>query len=76
VLFPLPLGATTEIYPDVVDGGAEEKGGVPSRLRKTDRREAGKEGTPWQMFAGSRSGRTEMRSASRWTSWRGRALAG
>jgi hypothetical protein len=26
--------------------GVEEKGGVPSRLIKTDRRKAGKEGTP------------------------------
>jgi hypothetical protein len=33
-----------ELYPDVVDA-CEEEGGVPSRLIKTDRREAGKEGT-------------------------------
>jgi hypothetical protein len=46
-----------ELYPEVVDA-REEEGGVPSRLTKTDRREAGKEGTPWWMFAGSRLGRT------------------
>ncbi|HET9126248.1 MAG TPA: hypothetical protein VFN65_15325, partial [Solirubrobacteraceae bacterium] len=34
------------IYPDVVDDGGEKEGGVPSRLIKTDRRRAGKEGTP------------------------------
>jgi hypothetical protein len=42
-----------ELYPNVVDG-PEEEGGVPSRLIKTDRRKAEKEGTPWWMFAGSR----------------------
>jgi hypothetical protein len=47
-----------ELYPEVVDAG-EDEGGVPSRLIKTDRRKAEKEGTPWQMFAGSPSvGRT------------------
>jgi hypothetical protein len=46
-----------ELYPEVVDA-CEEEGGVPSRLLKTDRRKAGKEGTPWRMFAGSLSGRT------------------
>jgi hypothetical protein len=35
----------------------EEEGGVPSRLLKTDRRKAGKEGTPCRMFARSPSGR-------------------
>jgi hypothetical protein len=64
-----------ELYPEVVDG-VEEEGGVPSRLLKTDRRKAEKEGTPWQMFAGSPSGRTTTRSRSRWTSWRVRALVG
>src|SRR3954454_12712764 len=53
-----------ELYPDVVDG-LEEEGGVPSRLLKTDRRKAEKEGTPWWMFAGSPSGRTTTRSWSR-----------
>ncbi len=53
-----------ELYPEVVDGD-EEEGGVPSRLIKTDRRKAEKEGTPWQMFAGSPSGRTtRIRSRS------------
>ncbi|MGZ4229412.1 MAG: adenylate/guanylate cyclase domain-containing protein, partial [Solirubrobacteraceae bacterium] len=46
-----------ELYPEVVDA-CEEEGGVPSRLMKTDRLKAGKEGTPCQMFAGSPSGRT------------------
>jgi hypothetical protein len=62
-----------ELYPNVVDG-PEEEGGVPSRLIKTD---AGgrhrREGTPWQMLAGSPSGRT-LRSRSRSTSSLGRAL--
>jgi hypothetical protein len=53
----------------------EEDGGVPSRLMKTDRCEAGKEGTPWQMFAGSRLGRT-TRLAAPSMIWRGRALVG
>ena len=53
-----------ELYPEVVDA-REEEGGVPSRLTKTDRRKAGKEGTPCQMFAGSPSGRTTKRSGSR-----------
>jgi len=57
--------ACAEIYPDVVDG-LENEGGVPSRLLKTDRRKAEKEGTPCRMFAGSPSGRT-TRTASRWT---------
>ena len=53
----LTLGTDNgELYPDVVDA-CDEDGGVPSRLIKTDRREAGKEGTPCQMFAGSPSGR-------------------
>jgi hypothetical protein len=64
-----------ELYPEVVDA-REEEGGVPSRLTKTDRREAGKEGTPCQMFAGSPSGRATMRSGSRWTTSRGRARGG
>src|SRR3954468_15138681 len=46
-----------ELYPEVVDAG-EEEGGVPSRLIKTDRREAEKEGTPCMMFARSGSGST------------------
>ncbi len=53
----------SELYPEVVDA-REEEGGVPSRLTKTDRRKAGKEGTPCQMFAGSPSGRT-TRAGSR-----------
>jgi hypothetical protein len=57
--------AIDELYPNVVDG-PEEEGGVPSRLLKTDRRKAEKEGTPCKMFAGSPSGRT-TRSRSRWT---------
>jgi hypothetical protein len=64
-----------ELYPEVVDA-REEEGGVPSRLTKTDRRKAGKEGTPWQMFAGSLSGRAMMRLGSRWTTSRGRARGG
>ncbi|MEZ5124564.1 MAG: DMT family transporter, partial [Solirubrobacterales bacterium] len=64
-----------ELYPEVVDG-VEEEGGVPSRLLKTDRRKAEKEGTPWQMFAGSPLGRTTTRSRSRSTISRVRALAG
>jgi putative endonuclease len=63
-----------ELYPEVVDA-CEEEGGVPSRLMKTDRRKAGKEGTPWQMFAGSPSGR-RMRVGSRWMISRVRARAG
>jgi hypothetical protein len=63
-----------ELYPDVVDA-REEEGGVPSRLIKTDRREAGKEGTPWRMFAGSPSGR-KLRLGSRSTISPGRALGG
>ena len=51
----------------------EDEGGVPSRLIKTDRRKAEKEGTLWQMFARSLSGRT-TRLASRSMSWLGRAL--
>jgi len=66
--------APKELYPEVVDA-REEEGGVPSRLMKTDRREAGKEGTPWWMFAGSLSGRA-TRGASRSMISRGRALAG
>src|SRR4051812_1947332 len=53
-----------ELYPDVVDA-PEEEGGVPSRLIKTDRCEAAKEGTPWKMFAGSPSGRAVRRLRSR-----------
>jgi site-specific DNA recombinase len=64
-----------ELYPRVVDRD-EEGGGVPSRLIKTDRREGGKEGTPWRMFAGSPSGRTTRSSRSRWMISPGRALAG
>ncbi len=41
--------AATELYPEVVDG-PEDEGGVPSRLIKTDRRKAEKEGTPCKMF--------------------------
>jgi transposase len=67
-------GLFGELYPNVVDG-SEEEGGVPSRLLKTDRRKAEKEGTPWWMFAGSRSGRT-TRSPSRSMSWRARVRAG
>ena len=63
-----------ELYPEVVDA-REEEGGVPSRLIKTDRREAGKEGTPWRMFAGSPSGRT-TRVASRSMISLGRARGG
>src|SRR5665648_1016604 len=54
-----------EIYPDVVDG-LESEGGVPSRLLKTDAGDGRQEGTPWEMFAGSRQGATS-RSRSRWT---------
>jgi hypothetical protein len=72
----IDVGAREELYPDVVDG-PEEEAGVPSRLIKTDRREAAKEGTPWTMFAGSPApGRTTTRSRSRWTISRVRALAG
>jgi hypothetical protein len=61
---------TTEIYPDVVDGMVEEKGGVPSWLLKTDAGDGRQEGTPaWVMFAGSRLGRTRKRSGGRWMSW-------
>jgi BAAT / Acyl-CoA thioester hydrolase C terminal len=63
-----------ELYPNVVDG-PEEEGGVPSRLIKTDRRKAEKEGTPWRMFAGSPSGRT-TRSRSRSTTSRARVRVG
>jgi hypothetical protein len=63
-----------ELYPNVVDG-SEEEGGVASRLIKTDRRKAEKKGTPWQMFAGSLSGRT-TRSRSRSTSLRAGARVG
>jgi hypothetical protein len=56
--------------------GVEEKGGVPSRLIKTDRLKAGKEGTPWQMFARSPSGRTIKGFGSRSMSWLVRALGG
>src|SRR4051812_30211074 len=62
-----------ELYPEVVDA-PEAEGGVPSRLTKTDRREAAKEGTPWRMFAGSPSGRSTTGSRSAWTSSRARAL--
>src|SRR4051812_48295062 len=62
-----------ELYPEVVDA-PEEEGGVPSRLTKTDRREAAKEGTPWMMFAGSLSGRSTRGTRSAWTSSRARAL--
>jgi hypothetical protein len=64
-----------ELYPEVVDGD-EEGGGVPSRLLKTEAGGGRQEGTPWWMFAGSRSGRTMRGSRSRSTSWRGRVLAG
>jgi hypothetical protein len=64
----------TELYPEVVDA-CEEEGGVPSRLMKTDRLKAGKEGTPCQMFAGSLSGR-RTKVASRSMISRGRVLAG
>jgi len=63
-----------ELYPEVVDRD-EEEGGVPSRLIKTDRREAGKEGTPWRMFAGSPLGRS-TRVGSRSMDSRVRALVG
>src|SRR5881397_1373461 len=66
------VAAMEELYPDVVDA-PEEQGGVPSRLIKTDRREAAKEGTPWTMFAGSPPGRTRTGSRSRSTSSRARA---
>jgi hypothetical protein len=64
-----------ELYPDVVDGWRKE-GGVPSRLTKTDRRKAGKEGTPCMMFAGSPSGRMTRGSGSRLMSSLGRARVG
>jgi hypothetical protein len=64
-----------ELYPEVVDA-REEEGGVPSRLIKTDRREAGKEGTPWQMFARSTSRAMMKESGLRSMSWLGRALVG
>jgi hypothetical protein len=67
-------GVYHELYPDVVDA-CEEVGGVPSRLIKTDRREAGKEGTPCRMFAGSPSG-SRLRVRSRSMTWLVRALAG
>ena len=41
-----------ELCPDVVDA-CEEEVGVTSRLTRPNRRGAGKEGTPCQMFAGS-----------------------
>jgi len=63
-----------ELYPEVVDAG-EEEGGVPSRLIKTDRREAERKARQWRMFAGSPSGRT-TRAGSRWMISRGRVLAG
>jgi hypothetical protein len=72
LLVPWPP-AHAELYPGVVDG-LEEEGGVPSPLLKTDRRKAEKEGTPWQMLAGSRSRSETTRSRSRSTSSRARAL--
>jgi hypothetical protein len=64
-----------ELYPSVVDG-REEKGGVPSRLIKTDAGEAGKkEGTPWVMLRGSRT-RAVRRAVWAWTSWRARERGG
>lgn len=60
-----------ELYPDVVDG-LEDEGGVPSRLLKTDAGEDRQEGTPWMMFAGSRS-RGPMRPRSRWMTSPGKA---
>jgi hypothetical protein len=68
------LPIVDELYPEVVDA-CEEEGGVPSRLTKTDRLKAGKEGTPCQMFAGSSSGRT-TKVASRSMISRGRAHGG
>ena len=73
--YGLPLLETNkELYPEVVDA-LEEEGGVPSRLIKTDRLKAGKEGTPCRMFARSRSGRA-VRAGSRWMISRGRARCG
>jgi putative GTP pyrophosphokinase len=69
------LDTATELYPKVVDA-FEKEGGVPSRLLKTDRRKAGKEGTPCRMFARSPSGRAARRSRSRSMSWRGREHGG
>jgi hypothetical protein len=57
-----------------VDAG-EEKGGVASRLLKTDAGDAWQEGTPCQMFAGSPSGRTK-KVGSRWMISRGSARVG
>jgi hypothetical protein len=37
-----------QLYPKVVDAHGE---GIPPRLIKTDRRETGREGAPWMMFA-------------------------
>ena len=70
-----PDGDGAESYTQMLWMALGKKGGVPSRLTKTDRRKAGKEGTPWWMFAGSPSGRT-TRLRSRSTSLRGRALVG
>jgi len=67
--------ATGELYPEVVDA-REEEGGVPSRLIKTDRREAGKEGTPWEMFARFTPRAAMTGSRSRWTTSRARVLVG
>jgi len=65
----------SELYPDVVDG-VEDEGGVPSRLIKTDAGDGRQEGTPWRVFAGSRSGSTTRRSRSRSMTSRGRARGG
>ena len=64
----------SELYPEVVDA-CEEEGGVPSRLIKTEAGDGRQEGTPWQMFAGSPSGRT-TRVASRSMISLGRARVG
>jgi hypothetical protein len=56
--------------------GLERKGGVPSRLLKTDAGGDRQEGPPRKMFAGSPSGRTTGRSRSRGMTSRGRARGG
>jgi hypothetical protein len=69
-----PPARRRELYPDVVDG-VENEGGVPSWLIKTDAGDGRREGTPWEMFAGS-TGTVLWRLRLRWMISRGRVLAG